>query len=65
MHQSDLKQKVLSKLINACNELEDALNISAPAARYDPIVIPRSVRTELSAMADDLARIVRQLEGMQ
>jgi hypothetical protein len=59
------KQKVFAKLRNACNELEDALNLSAPAARYDLVVIPQGMRNELSVLVDDLNRILRQLEGIQ
>jgi len=59
------KQRVLAKLRNACNEVEDALSLSVPAARYDPVVIPQGARNELSAMVDDLNRILRQLEGIQ
>jgi hypothetical protein len=59
------KQRVFAKLRNACNELEDALNFAVPAARYDPVVIPQGMRNELSAMMDDLNRILRELEGAQ
>jgi hypothetical protein len=59
------KQRVLAKLRNACNELEDALNLSVPAARYDAVVIPKGVRNELCVMVDDLNRILRELEGSQ
>jgi len=62
---SEHKQRVLAKLRNACNELEDGLNLSAATARYDPVVIPQELRNELSAMVDDLNRILRQLEGIQ
>jgi predicted nucleic acid-binding protein len=65
MLQNDLKQKVLAKLISACGELEDALNVSVPTARYDPVVIPQALRNELSVMVNDLTRIVHQLEGIQ
>jgi hypothetical protein len=59
------KQRVLAKLRNACNELEDALNLAVPAARYDPVVIPQGTRNELSGMTDDLNRILRELEGAE
>lgn len=59
------KAKVLAKLINASNELDDALNLSVPAARYDYAFISQGMRNELSALADDLKRIVRHLEGIQ
>lgn len=58
-------QRVLAKLISACSELEDVLNLSVPAARYDPVVIPQGMRNELSVMVSDLSRIVRDLESIQ
>ena len=48
------RSKVLAKLTNARCELEDALNLSIPAARYDPVVIPEPLRKRLEAMIDDL-----------
>jgi hypothetical protein len=62
---SEHKQRVLAKLRNACNELEDALNLSVPAARYDPVVIPQGMRNELSVMMSDLSKILRDLEATQ
>jgi hypothetical protein len=56
------RQRILAKLINACHDLEDVLNQSAPGARYDPVVIPQALMNELSVLRDDLARIVRRLE---
>lgn len=38
------RQRVLAKLISACNDQEDALNHSVPGARYDPLVIPQVLR---------------------
>jgi len=60
---SNERQRVLAKLINACHDLEDALKQSAPGARYDPVVIPQVLRSELSVLRDDLARIIRRAEG--
>jgi hypothetical protein len=59
------RTKVLAKLTNARCELEDALNLSIPAARYDPVVIPEPARNRLSAMVDELNDVVRQIEGSQ
>ena len=56
------RQRVVAKLINACHDLEEALTLSVPGARYDPVVIPQALRNELSVLTDDLARIIRQLE---
>jgi len=65
MLRSELRSKVLAKLTNARCELEDALDLSIPAARYDPVVIPEPARNRLSAMIDDLNSVLRQIEGSQ
>jgi hypothetical protein len=57
------KKKVIAKLIVARDEMEDALQLSVPAARYDPVLIPQAARNELSVLRDDLDRIIRKLEG--
>jgi hypothetical protein len=59
------RSKVLAKLTNARCELEDALNLSIPVARYDPVVVPEAGRNRLSAIIDDLKGILRQIEGSQ
>ncbi len=59
------RHKVLAKLTNARCEIEAALNLSTPAARYDPVVIPEPLRHRLSAMVDDLNGMLRQIEGSQ
>ncbi len=59
------RSKVLAKLTNARCELEDALNVSVPAARYDPVVIPEPAGNRLSAMIEELKGVVRQIEGSQ
>ena len=59
------RTKVLAKLTNARCELEDALNLSIPTARYDPVVIPELTRNRLSGMIDDINAVLRQIEGSQ
>jgi hypothetical protein len=59
------RSKVLAKLTKARCELEEALNLSIPAARHDPVVIPEPLRNKLSAMIDDLKGVLRQIEGSQ
>ena len=56
------KQRILAKLINVCHDLEDALSRSAPGARYDPVIVPQALRSELYVLRDDLAGIIRRLE---
>jgi len=58
------KNLLLSLFVARC-ELEDALNLSIPVARCDPIVIPEPARNKLSAMLDDIRAVVRQIEGSQ
>jgi len=57
------KKQVIAKLIVARDEMEDALQLSVPTARYDPVLIPQAARNELSVLRDDLDRIIRKLEG--
>ena len=57
------KQQAITKLIGARNELEDALNLTASRARYDPVVFPQAMRNELSVMRDDLGRMIRRTRG--
>jgi molecular chaperone GrpE (heat shock protein) len=59
------RQQIIAKLINARDDLEDALRQSAPAARYDPVIIPQALRNELSVLRSDLVRIIQTLEGSQ
>ena len=65
MRRDEQKQKALAKLTNARNELEDALSLSVPAARYDSVVLPDARRKELSVMVDDLNRVIHQIQGIQ
>jgi hypothetical protein len=65
MLRHERRSKVLAKLTNARCELEDALNLSIPVSRYDPVVMPEPIRKKLIAMIDDLNEVVRQIEGSQ
>ena len=59
------KQSILAKMKNACRELELALILPVPVARYDPVVIPQGMRNEISVMVDDLKQMLHDLESMQ
>lgn len=65
MLRHEYRQKVLSKLTNARNDLEAALSLSTPAARYDPVLLSEATRTQLASMIEDLNGVLRQLEGVQ
>ena len=65
MQGHERRSKVLAKLTNARCELEDALHLSVPAARYDPVVVPEPLRNRLSAMINDLKGVLREIEGSQ
>ena len=53
------------ELTNAGCELEDALNLAIPVARYDLVVIPEPARNKPTAMLDDIRAVLRQIEGSQ
>lgn len=65
MLRPERRSKVLAKLTNARCELEDALKLSIPVVRYDPVLMPEPTRNRLSAMIDDLNSVLRQIEGSQ
>jgi hypothetical protein len=65
MLRDELREKIVAKLTNARGEIEDALNFSTPAARYDPVVMRESSRSKLSAIIDELNVVLRQIEGSQ
>jgi len=58
------RERVVAKLLNACNELEDALNFSVRVARDDAVIIPEALRNELSVIVDDLRCMLRNLEDI-
>lgn len=64
MLRHEYRQKVLSKLTNARNDLEAALSLSTPA-RYDPVLLSEATRTKLASMIEDLNGVLHQLEGVQ
>jgi hypothetical protein len=61
----EIRSTVLAKLTNARCELEDALNLSIPAAGFDPVVIPEPLCNKLLSMIVDLKGVLRQIEGLQ
>jgi len=63
MLRHELRSTVVAKRTNARCELEDALNLSIPASRYDPVVMPEPLRNKLSATINDLKGVLRQIEG--
>ncbi len=65
MLRHELRRKVVAKLANARCELEDALKLSIPPSRYDPVLMPEPTRNRLSAMVDDLKGVLRLIEGSQ
>lgn len=58
------RERVVAKLLIACNEIEDALNFSVRVARDDAVIIPEALRNELSVMMDDLRCMLRNLEDI-
>jgi len=62
MTKTEERKATLVRLIRVCDDLEDVVTKSEPAARYDPVVIPQTVRLELSNLRDNLAEIIRRLQ---
>lgn len=62
MDRRRIKNDATVKLTSARKEIEDALRLAVPAARYDPILLIPGARTRLANLWDDLGRFV---EGPQ
>lgn len=65
MLRHECRERLLAKLTSARCELEDALTLSTPVARYDPTVLSGTARNQLSSMIDELNALLRGLEGVQ
>jgi len=65
MQRHERRSKVLAKLTNARYEIEDALKLSIPVARYDPVVMPEPIRKRLIAIIDDLNGVLSEIEASQ
>ena len=65
MLRNELRGKIVAKLTNARCEIEDVLNLSIPAARYDPVVMPNSTRNKLAVMVEELNGMLRRIDGSQ
>ena len=63
MQRHERRSKVLAKLTNARCELEDALKLSIPVARFDPVLMPEPLHHKLSAMIADLNVVLVEIEG--
>ena len=59
------KQQVIAKLTSARGELEDAIRIGAPAARYDSVVLPDAKRDRAKLIVRELEELIRELEETQ
>ena len=56
------KQKVIEKLVSARGELDHAIRLGAPAARYDQVVLPEAKRDQVVLIVRDLEQMIRELE---
>ena len=57
-----IKKQVIAKLIAGRGELDDALQLSAPAARYDAVVLPEVKRNQVLLMVHGLEQLIREIE---
>lgn len=65
MLRQECREKIIAKLIGARHELEDALKVATPVARYDANVLSESMRTKLASIVKDLKSVLAHLEGTQ
>jgi len=56
------RQRIIAKLLSVRHDLEDVVRQASPVARYDPVVIPQTLRNDLVDLRDDLSRIIHALE---
>ena len=59
---SSNRQQILAKLANVRHDLQDAVDRSAPGARYDPAVLPQVLRAELAGLVEQLTRLIHKIE---
>ena len=64
MMRQECREKVIAKLTSARYELDDALKLATPAARYDAEVLSPAMRNRLVSIIDALNRLLHNLEGM-
>lgn len=65
MLRHECRQKVLAKLTTARCELEHALTLSTPIARYDPKIVPDAMRLQITEIITNINAVVQRLEGIQ
>lgn len=63
MFRQTQKSGILVKLGQARRELDDALTLATPAARFDPIVVPPPVKNRLAEVRDHLDRIIDEVKA--
>lgn len=54
------RKQMISKLTIARNEIDEVLSV--PTARYDPVVLSQTAKTELEICRDVLNRTIRKLQ---
>jgi hypothetical protein len=55
-----IRKQTIAKLMVARNEIDDVLKVGV--ARYDPVVLSQSARTDLAHFRDVLDQTIRALE---
>ncbi len=59
------KQHVIAKLIQGRNEIDDALELGNPAARYDPVILSEPLRDTLISIILRIDAVLQQLRDIQ
>jgi len=59
------KQKVIAKLIQGRNEIEDTLELDKPAARYDSVILSDPLRDTLRSTILMIEAVLQELWATQ
>ena len=58
-----MNKEIVTKLMIARNEVDEALRLSTPNARYDRAPVLPTVRNKLAGLRDNLDKIISEIEG--
>jgi len=58
----DRKLQIITRLLAARDEIQNAIWLATPIARYDPVLMPQATRDQLSGLREDLERVIRNFE---
>ena len=61
----DRKQQIIARLVAAREEIQNAIWLATPIARYDPVLMPQATRDQLSGLREDLEKVIQKFKEEQ